>query len=365
MSNKRRGQDNQNKCAGGHKRSRRRKHLYLVLDDWSNGFSIYKIDADSFDDLPSGVVGHLPEPPVLRLESPVGQVAHAGMFFSTMGTKIFVFMTHCCGLVYDTNTAVLAIGPHAPAKMECGFGITVPTDDMLYALSYRFFDKHQPTSFEVVSWVPTAPDAMQRPTEGWSWKTLPAPPPAFNDRVSSYALHPDGCTIFMTTANQGKMGTYSFNTQHSVWRWHGEWALPFLGEGYFDSELDAWVGLHFSGYICSCQVVSPRSQNTTPKMQLDWLMTKEKLFCKDPERHAGASLTYMGRSKFCLVETVIREGVEDRLALGDHDGCVIHMTMFGLKYNRQGELRTTDHQSTRSFIVPKHQDYFLPVAFWM
>ncbi|KAL6657304.1 hypothetical protein ACP70R_005084 [Stipagrostis hirtigluma subsp. patula] len=320
MSNKRKGQGYRDQRGGGNKKSRRRKHLYVVLDDWNKGFSIHKIDADDF-----------------HSDSSEQQ---------------------------DWQLAVLAIGPHAPAQMVCGFGITVPVGEVLYALSYRFFDKEH--SVEAMSWAPTAPDAMQHPTEGWSWKTLPAPPPSFTSdrRVTSYALHPDGCTIFMTTAHRhtpgNQLGTYSFNTKDSVWKWLGGWALPFHGQGYFDSELDAWVGLHQDGYICSCQVAS-----TTCSTSSDYQMTKEKLFCKDPEAHKRATLTYMGRSKYCLVESVAREGVEYEHALGDHHGCVLHLTIFGLRYNHKGELRTTGHKSTRSYLVSRHNNNFSPVAFWM
>ncbi|GJN33486.1 hypothetical protein PR202_gb22091 [Eleusine coracana subsp. coracana] len=117
MSNKRRGQDDQNQQG---------KHLYIVLDDWNNGFSIYKIDADVFNsDSDDGAVlaGHLPEPALLKLESPVGCVPHIDMFFSALGTKIFVLMNDRCALVHDTRTAALSIGPHDPDKMLCGFGI--------------------------------------------------------------------------------------------------------------------------------------------------------------------------------------------------------------------------------------------------
>jgi len=80
---KRQGQESQNQRRGGDldgKRSRparRRKHLYLILDDWEKGFSVHKIDTDDFDsdsdddpDAGAAVAGHLPDPPALRLASP-------------------------------------------------------------------------------------------------------------------------------------------------------------------------------------------------------------------------------------------------------------------------------------------------------
>ncbi|XBI37493.1 hypothetical protein VPH35_122788 [Triticum aestivum] len=201
------------------KRGRGGSSIYLVLDDWTKGYSIHKIQADSFDsdsdsgsdDQHSGAARHLPEPPTLRLECPVGTVPHPGMSFSALGTKIFTFMNQRCSLIYDTKTAAMTIGAHAPADMVCGFGITMVVDEMLHALSYHFRVKQH--SFGFMSWGSTAPDALQQPTEGWSWKTLPPPPPTFHRRVNSYALHPDGCTIFMSTANfmtapsKGCMGT--------------------------------------------------------------------------------------------------------------------------------------------------------------
>jgi len=64
---KRQGQESQNQRRGGDldgKRSRparRRKHLYLILDDWEKGFSVHKIDDDP--DAGAAVAGHLPDPP--------------------------------------------------------------------------------------------------------------------------------------------------------------------------------------------------------------------------------------------------------------------------------------------------------------
>ncbi|KAL6620214.1 hypothetical protein ACP70R_035353 [Stipagrostis hirtigluma subsp. patula] len=384
---KRRGHENQAHRGGSEKRSRRRKHLYVVVDDWNKGFSIYKIDADGFDSYSDGeedltgaegAAGRLPEPPAVRLESPGPDVP---MFFTALGSKIFIVTDRRCGqtpaLVFDTETAGLAIGPRVPAQLQCGFNVVVAADETLYAFSSPSYNKQD--SFEVMSWAPTCLDQLDGYTrypneEAWSWKSLPAPPQPFDpyEIITSYALHPNGHTIFMTTSYRDrpilKKSTYSFNTKNHAWRWHA-WVLPFRGQGHFDSELDAWVGLHKDGYICSCRVASD-SGSATPinlgLIQLDWQMGKNKVFCKDRERYVTASLTYMGRSKFCLVESVVREGVDKNYPFGDHCGCMLHMTVFGLKYNHTGELRTTNHQSTRSYVISKQRDEaFAPVAFWM
>jgi len=99
-------------------------------------------------------------------------------------------------------------------------------------VSHRFSDKQKQHSLEAMSWDPNPnglDELLQRPkTEGWSWKSLPAPPPTFshNQFVTSHAVHPDGRTIFMTTAYRESpglhVGTFSFDTESCVWRWHGE-----------------------------------------------------------------------------------------------------------------------------------------------
>ena len=255
------------------------------------------------------------------------------------------------------------MGAHAPAQMVCGFSASIAVGEVLYMLTYRYFDKQQPLSFDAMSWAPTSPDARQHPTEGWTWKTLP--PPAFHSCVHSYALHPNGHTIFMTSSDeQGRMGTYSFDTVDCAWRFHGRWVLPFDGQGHFDGELDAWVGLHRDGYICACQVISPSFKSTAPCFYPDCKMTREDMLA---EKSMTATLTYMGATKFCLVECAPAKNLEKRRsAYGSHDGCVIHLTMFGLKYNHKGELQiTAHHRSTRSFLVSRHRDTFVPHAFSM
>jgi hypothetical protein len=210
--------------------------------------------------------------------------------------------------------------------------------------------------------------------QGWSWRSLPAPPPPFDayEIITSYAVHSDALTIFMTTSYRDRPGlqkkTYSFNTKHRVWRWH-PWVLPFRDQGFFDSELDAWVGLHRDGYICSCELPSDIGSETPIElgtMELDWQMADGKLFRKETERHSRASLTYLGRSKFYLLESVMRKRGKAKYILGDgEDGCVLRLAMFGLKYNNKGELGVTNHKSSRSFRVTRHSNFFSPVAFWL
>ncbi|KAJ1292181.1 hypothetical protein BS78_02G372500 [Paspalum vaginatum] len=204
-----------------------------------------------------------------------------------------------------------------------------------------------------------------RPDEegpGWSWRSLPSPQPPFDfyEVVTSYAVHSDGRTIFMATSYRDRPGlqksTYSFNAKYSVWRWHS-WVLPFSGQGFFDGELDAWVGLDRDGH--SCEVPSDVGSETPVGLgaaQLDWQVAEENLFGdQEAEMHLRASLAYIGRSKFCLVRSVRHDG----------GACVLHLTMFGLKYNNKGGLCITNHRSSRSYRVPKHRDSFYPEAFWL
>jgi hypothetical protein len=382
-NNKRRVQDDDDRKkkkkkqrGGGGKRSRwSKQHLYLVLDDWHKGFSIYKMDADIFDDdSDSGSDGdQLPDTPVLRFEAAAG---NDQIYLSTSGTKMFIILNNRCGLVYEADTAALAVGTHAPPQIVFGFGVCMPVGDVLYLLSYRILDTdgdgHH--SFEAMS-------ATGAGGGGWAWKTLPSPPPTFTARqiVVSHAVHPDGCTIFMTTAYRdtpgAPEGTYSFNTREATWRWHGACALPFDGQGHFDDDLGAWVGLHLNGHVCACQVIStdfvsgvpPKTDMwqlpvDRPNVYLDHQITKEKMYRNDG-CSIRASLNCMGTGRFCLVECVPSKVAKGRV-FRDEDGCVLRVTVFGLKYNHKGELQTKNQRSTRSFTVTRHTSHFGPFAFW-
>lgn len=83
------------------------------------------------------------------------------------------------------------------------------------------------------------------------------------------------------------------------------------------------------------------------------------------ERTPAATLTYMGDGRFCLIECVVGEGVDEaEEALGERGGFVLHITMFSLRYSHKGELQTKSHRTT-SRIVSKHVAAFEPAVFWM
>jgi hypothetical protein len=188
---------------------------------------------------------------------------------------------------------------------------------------------------------------------GWSWESAPAPLPFVEEEwIASHALHPDGRTIFMSSGSwSGRCRTFSLDTAavRPEWRFHGEWSLPFSCQGFYDDSLDAWVGLRDDGHIYACEVPSRRSGGASP----EWKMAKEKMSCKVAERRrvGDATLTYMGDARFCIVECVVRDGLEYEVAFGDRDGCVVNVTIFGLKYDRNGDLQIKHDRTTDSYVV--------------
>ncbi|KAM0915929.1 hypothetical protein ACQ4PT_010500 [Festuca glaucescens] len=374
----------------GSKRSRiigptKRKHLYLALDDCRNGFRIHKIDVESLRDtadayLPEPIVG-FPDPAVLWLAAPAPQCQ---MKFMALGGNIFIATNPHCGqtptLVYDTDTALLSIGPRLPSSLLPGLDIAVAAGNTLYGLSSVHSVASEQHPFEALTWqvAPnTGGELMKQPSlrpsmDDWSWKSVASRPPFGKGvRITSYALHPDGRTIFVTVRRDADpvraKGTYGFDTVRRHWRWLGPWALPFQGQGHYDDELGAWVGLRDDGYVCSCQVASPNARrNVAP----EWNMPREKLFGRVSERRtpAGprATLAYMGDGMFCLVECVVRHGAESEPegALGDRGGFVLHISTFGLNRSHKGELQIQGHV-TISRVVSKHVLTFEPAVFWM
>ncbi|KAF7088673.1 hypothetical protein CFC21_091754 [Triticum aestivum] len=341
------------------KKHKRQKHLYLVLDDWDGGYTIRKIDVDDDDSSSPALI--LSDHPAVRLVSPAPYIR---MIFTSMGTHILaVSSQHPATLAYDTATGGLAAGPSLPDALLRAANVFVPAADALCAFAYYF--KTRPQSIEVMSSSAKDPSRVI-PCQDWSWRSVAPSPFDVDERVNSYATHPDGRTVFVS-AFQGpcrRTGgpcarTFSFNTGDGEWRCHGEWALPFNGQGYFDGDLDAWVGLDKDGHVGTCQVVSRSSTAagaTAMQQQLDWKMAKHKLWSEEQQAaDHGPTLTAMGNARFCLVDCV--KGME-------FHGRLLRVTTFRLRHSRKGELEIFD-RSTRSCQVSKHLGSFSPVAFWM
>ncbi|CAD6249600.1 unnamed protein product [Miscanthus lutarioriparius] len=287
---KRRAQDSQRQ--GKRPRPAIKKHLYLVLDDWERGYSIRQIDPDTMlsvsdtDDLActNRDPTHLPEPAAFRFVAPALDTQ-----FIAMGSNIVVVSSSVGAeaptLVYDTGAAALAIGPPLPGLLS-DLLVATAGGDAVYALTT--LGAGLPLAFEAFSWAPRTGEAAEpgRPTHGWSWKSVAAPPPPFApEAIVSYAVHPDGRTVFVSTATRAahgsRRGTHSFDTTRREWRCHGDWVLPFHGQGFFDRELDAWVGLdEEQGCVCACQVASRSTISIVPP-ESDRM--EEKLFCATGE----------------------------------------------------------------------------------
>uniref|UniRef100_A0A0E0MPS8 Uncharacterized protein n=1 Tax=Oryza punctata TaxID=4537 RepID=A0A0E0MPS8_ORYPU len=347
------------------------KHLYLVLDDWDRGYSIHKLDVDVDD--PGVIHGGLDHDhdaggvPAVRFAAPGSS---CGMQFFPMrgGSIVMVSDDAALTLVYDTGAAALTIGSPIPGLLAGGLAIAMPGGERLYALTS--LGERFPDAFEVLT--PAGGCC------GWSWTNAPAPPPPpFEEAVTAYAVHPDGHTVFVSTSGDGDGGTYTLDTKHGEWRRLGDWLLPFHGQGFFDAELDAWVGLLRHGdTICACQVPSRGGGGGGSSRPPEWDTldddtVKSRRRRRRRRRRPGcrrATLTYMGDSKFCVVDSVECDGDDD-----DNDGdgvveppeCEVHVAVFGLKYNRRGELKATARRATGSFRVPKHFSWFSPMAFWM
>uniref|UniRef100_A0A0D9WAG2 peptidyl-tRNA hydrolase n=1 Tax=Leersia perrieri TaxID=77586 RepID=A0A0D9WAG2_9ORYZ len=356
--------------------SPQKQHLYLVLDDWDRGYSIHKLDVD--DDSDTGIIhGDLATDggggPALRLAargSPYGM-----RFFPMRGGHIAVVSDASPTLVYDTAAAALVTGPTLPGLLSAaagggGIALAMPGGEKVYALTS--LGDGFPFVFEAFSpdddcrWLP------------WAWRNEAAPPPPpFEGDVTAYAVHPDGHTVFVSTSGGG--GTYTLDTRRGgEWRRRGDWVLPFHGQGFFDVELDAWVGLRHVDTVCVCQVPSRSGAGAGGAWPPEWdtLDDDDHGVVSSSSRgrrrqHGGrrhGTLSYMGDSRFCVVESVELDEEEEE----DDDDVAelapkfeIHVAVFGLKYNRRGELKTMARRAAGSFRAPKHFSRFSPVAFWI
>lgn len=334
----------------------RKPHLYLVLDDWERGYSVRKLDVDAFDsddgtDLPPKP---FTEPPVARIEAPHVRYGN----FSSHGTRILAMQPGEASPAipaFDTRTLGMTVCPWPSCHKRYG---GLPLFASAAGRLFVFMD------VLAVYLGDPPPPGSKLP---WSWTAMEAPPPFYASRVTCYALHPDGRTLFVSAAS----GTFSLDAESLEWQRCGDWLLPFTGQAFFDAELEAWVGLcgdaDGAGYLCSCDVAPVAAEFTSPP---SWKLGKDKLFREEPELHLGAKLLYMGASKFSLVELRFHKDDEhllrDRAAPGRRR--VLNVTTFGLKYNKTGQLRTMLRRASSCKMYKLPHDYggsSDPLAFWL
>ncbi|CAO2161382.1 unnamed protein product [Urochloa humidicola] len=386
----------------------KRQHLYLVLEDWEHGYTIRKIDVESFDADDAAAAKDpeaLPEPPVIRVEADHDQPAS----FAALGTKILALQPSAGapGLpVFDTATLGLAVAPQPqgdalarrPTLVAVGGDRIYGLEGLKVKAAAAGGVDREVRHFEVLR-APAPPGRKL-----WSWSSVPAPPPFDPSSVVCHAAHPDGRTVFFSAssaaggssskpAGSGGVGTFSFNTQRLEWTCHGAWLLPFAGQAHYDARLDAWVGIYGGdtddagdvarGRVCSCAVMAPgRRRVPAPETKVG----AEAMFCEDEKRHAGAALVQMGDGRFCVLEYVKpkpkavaakatkkvwkekQQPETNGHRLPDSPEHLLLVRTFGLEYGDRGELTAAaSHRRCRCFIVPDGAAKFLdkPVAFWL
>jgi hypothetical protein len=391
--------------------SRKRRHLYLVLDDWSNGFSIHKLDLYSNDG--SDGSGGLPLPaPVHRQEKThVTRSCYrydlSHWNFAALGSKIIA--AGALGpdedgvtLTYDTKTAGLSAVPRLPATLRCTWTLaTAPVGNGLYVFEPN--SERYRKGEEVGNGMHRL-DAPGCYRQHWSWGSIPSMLPFSVYNIESSVVHPkEGggpATLFVSVGrwdrkydergnpfdpkeDQASTGAFTRTSETfsyagaGQWRCHGKWDLPFCGQGQYDSELDTWVGLHklhgpsrwpynmdiarhTDGYLCSSEVISPEEDSTTqpPASKL----CTERLFDPDGAWRVGASLVYMGDSTYCLVEVDALETFQERRA---GNKSAVRLSVFRLKYGKNGELTITARRPDRSYLFSRFDENTKVRAFWM
>ncbi|KAL6604618.1 hypothetical protein ACP70R_043045 [Stipagrostis hirtigluma subsp. patula] len=350
-------------------RGRQRQHLYILFDDWSLGFSVCKVDVSSATDSEGTV---LPSPAIFRMEA---EHEFPHYFAAAFGSKIIPMpvrrrilgtasLMPCDAekiTVYDVHKRGLT-GYGPPPKVDPVNPICIPIGNRLFVLSSDSFQVLNP---------PSVDDPKGQRWKG-SWRKLPLQP--FCDHpITSYAVHPDGRTIFVSAENlaTSTFATYTFNTakSRSKWKKQGDWKLPFTGRAHFDSNLEAWVGIcgDLNSYrnICACDVVSVQPDEC---LALDCKMSKDELFSKGPGDFP-ANLVVTG-NKFCLIECVCLLGDGTEIPYDPPYVCGrphFRMVTFSLEYDKNGDLTTANSHRVRYCKVPKAAECSMmePMAFWM
>ncbi|PUZ58980.1 hypothetical protein GQ55_4G005100 [Panicum hallii var. hallii] len=375
----------------------RRRHLYLVVDDWECGYSIRKVRLPLPCTSDEHAEQRLPKP-FWRYEA---DRQFPQFFTSAFGTKIMGLHHNnsCIVQLVDVRARTVVLGPRTncpafPIYFSVG-------SDKLFAIDAACFelcrlplvhpdaesdsDGSSPDESESES------DSDSDSNDKWSWRQLPEPPFPTTD-VSSYAMHSDGQSILVSVKGEETetvATTFIFDMGKFVWECLGEWMLPFTGRGHFDRELKALVGLSKDpeafGCLYACNV-----PNTGDRHCPAWKCSKEKVFSKHPaDRHVSASLVYMENwRKYCLVECVwvekesacqvkVKEDKADQVLLEKSEGVggvpqrgrhMYRLMTFSLKYDKMHDLRVKCRR-VRYYEVPNtvsaESIRMDPVAFWL
>ncbi|KAF6999238.1 hypothetical protein CFC21_015297 [Triticum aestivum] len=327
---------------GGKRPRHGRKHLYVVLDDRQNGYSVHKVDADA-----DGV--GLADPPLLQLES---MEDSGGVLVGALGSKILALWqptadgqltTHA--VAYGTDTDKLAVGPpHPDALLTMRF--VVAAGERLYALhegGLHCLELVSESDSDSDETLPSGADEAEE--HRWAWTRVSSPlrlpgcggDPEEDDEpieITSYALHPDGRTIF--------------------------------GQGHYDAGLDAWVGLHSPGYMCACDVPAPvtngHHSGDAPRQPAWELVSAASLLYADPDpkvSDSAAWLVCMGGGQFCVVESMALAEAEQ-----EDEHLLLRLATLRLERDLHGGLRASSRR-TLACRVLKFDPLFSPRAFCM
>ncbi|CAN6313671.1 unnamed protein product [Urochloa humidicola] len=192
--------DDESDRGSSRRRSQAQRHLCVVLDDWSRGYSIYKLDVDGFDGDPDDTgldlrAERLPFPPAFRLEVPEGE---RGRFarFAAAGSRIFALHykyedRDAPALVYDLSTGALGVGPATPVDLQNRPKL-VSAGGRVYAVGRMGRREH---SFKAL-----APHGRR----GWVWSRLRFAP--FDlARAACHAAHPRRAHRLLLRARRGNL----------------------------------------------------------------------------------------------------------------------------------------------------------------
>jgi hypothetical protein len=262
--------------------------------------------------------------------------------------------------MFDTKTLGLTLCAHPGGRKVYGKPVYASVAGKLFMLvGFSLCVLHPPPPRDI-----TAIEATR-----WSWTVADAPiKSGFN---VSTALHPDGRTLFVSGAKE----TFSLDTEDHRWTRQGSWVVPFEGQAFFDDELDAWVGLcgykGGVGYVCSCDVPPVATAADADKCggtMPAWKLGRDRLFSRDDERHRGVALLCLGNGDYCVIENLVHKDYNIFERCRGPTRRVLYVTRFGLKYDKNGELRTTRMRARSYEMTEGHEFNDLcsdPVAFWM